>query len=171
MGTGLMAVSPTRPAGAVAPTTTPAGVAAHTQGSVVAAPNRGHDLPFDPSPCGASTPPQERAVHEQRALRGATRECPARLDSEATSPRSPGSESPAPMFPLISGCWSARVRRDSAAVVRAGVRPGGRRERRREDGGARWPFGLMAAYRGGRDQGVLGFGWSSPSTQMSARSL
>ena len=27
------------------------------------------------------------------------------------------------------------------------------------------------AYRRGRDQGVSGFGWSSPSTQMSARSL
>jgi hypothetical protein len=33
------------------------------------------------------------------------------------------------------------------------------------------PFRLTAAYRGGRDQGVSGFGWSSPSTQMSARSL
>ncbi len=30
---------------------------------------------------------------------------------------------------------------------------------------------LRTAYRGGRDQGVSGFGWSSPSTQMSARSL
>jgi hypothetical protein len=46
-------------------------------------------------------------------------------------------------------------------IVLAGSAAGSAARSRRSD----------AAYRRGRDQGVSGFGCSSPSTQMSARSL